>query len=73
MEFSIKFDTVKAGCSIVYIEGSQVVHVFLSQSIIFVIANNSANPDEMPPSAAFHMGLHGLPKYLVMGVQSLKG
>ena len=25
---------------------------------------NSADPDEMPPYAAFHLGLHCLPKYL---------
>ena len=73
MEFSIKFDTVKAGRSNVYIEGSQVVHVFLSLNVIFIFANNSADPVEMPPSATFHLGLHCLPKYLFMGVQSLMG
>ena len=35
----------------------------LSQSlkIVFISANN-ADPDEMPPYAAFHLGLHTLPK-----------
>ena len=52
MEFSTKFDTVKLGLSIVYIEGSQVIkkNVFLSLKINLVVANN-ADPDEMP--AAF--------------------
>ena len=34
--------------------------VFLSLKIDFVLAN-SADPDEMPPYAAFHLGLHCLP------------
>ena len=51
MEFSIKFDTVKSGWSIVYIEGSKVIIskiiVFLSLKTECVLAN-SAEPDEMP-------------------------
>ena len=31
--------------------------------IVLSIAN-SVDPDEMPPYAAFHLGLHCLPKYL---------
>ena len=31
--------------------------------IVFILAN-SANSDEMPPYAAFHLGIHCLPKYL---------
>ena len=31
--------------------------------IVFVLANN-INPDEMPLYAAFHLGLHCLPKYM---------
>ena len=34
---------------------------------------NSADPDEMPPYAAFHLGLHCLPKYLFTGIQTEKG
>ena len=30
---------------------------------------NSAYPDEMPPYAAFHLGLHCLTKYLFIGIQ----
>ena len=29
------------------------------------ISVNSAGPDEMPPYAAFHLGLNCLPKYLL--------
>ena len=31
---------------------------------------NSADPDEMPPYVAFHLGLHCLPKYLFTGIQN---
>ena len=30
---------------------------------------NNAEPDEMPPYAEFHLGLHCLPKYLFTGIQ----
>ena len=36
--------------------------VFLTLKIIFVLAK-SVDPDEMPHYAAFHLGLHCLPKY----------
>ena len=35
-------------------------NVFLSLNIDFVFVN-SADPDEMPHEAAFHLGLHCLP------------
>ena len=44
---------------------------FLSMNINFVLAN-SADPDEMPPYAAFHLGIHCLQKYLFRGFQSTK-
>ena len=68
----IKFDTVKSGWSIVYIEGSQVKNspFFLSLKIIFVFTN-SADSDEMPHHyATFHLGLHCLPKYPFWGFWS---
>ena len=37
--------------------------VFLSLKIVLILAN-SADPDEMQHNAAFHLGLHCLPKYL---------
>ena len=48
MEFPIKFDTLKSGRSIVYIEGYnfQTSIIFLSEKIDFVFAN-SAGADEM--------------------------
>ena len=52
---------------LVYIEGLQVIIskfeiVLLSLKICFIFAN-SVDPDEMPHYAAFHLGLHCLPKY----------
>ena len=65
MECSIKFDTVRSGWSIVYIEGSQVIisKKYLSFLKINFVLAKSADPDEMPHYAAFHLGLHCLPKY----------
>ena len=61
MEFSIKFDTIKSGMSILYVEG---MHAIISKNIVcfslkidFVFAN-SVDPDEMLHFGAFHMGLH---------------
>ena len=39
----------------------------------FFIFASSADPDEMPHYAAFHLGLHCLPKYLFAGIQNEKG
>ena len=39
---------------------------FLSLKIEFVLAN-SADPDELSYGAAFHLGLHCLPKYSFKG------
>ena len=77
MEFPIKFDKVKSGWSIVYIEGSQVIiskniFYFFLYKINFVLAN-SADTDEMLYNAAFHLGLHCLPKYPFRGFWSTKG
>ena len=61
MGFSIKLYILKSGWSIVYILGSQViiskdVYFFLGRSILSLV--NSADQDEMPHYAAFHLGLH---------------
>ena len=45
---------------------------FLYLKIVFIIAN-SADPDEMQHDAAFHLGLHCLPKYPSRGFQYKKG
>ena len=67
MESSIKFDKVKSAWSIVYTERSQVItsknniyNISLSEDGVCVA--NSADTDEMPHYAAFHLGLHCLPK-----------
>ena len=46
-------------------------NIFLSQKIGFIFAN-SADPDEMLHYAAFHLGHHCLPKYLLTGVSRMK-
>ena len=45
-------------------------YVLQSLKIVFIIAN-SADPDEMPPIAAFHLGFHCMPK-LNLGVSSIQ-
>ena len=40
--------------------------------IVFIIAI-STDPDEMPPYAAFHLGINCLPMYLFTGIQNEKG
>ena len=53
MECAVKFDTVKLGRSIVYVEGSHNIlskdinFAFILLHIDFVMAN-SADPDEIP-------------------------
>ena len=44
-------------------------NIFLPLMIVFILSN-SADPGEMLPYAAFHMGLHCLPKYLFNGIQN---
>ena len=41
--------------------------MFYSLKIVFALAN-SAGPDEVPHNAAFHLGLHCLPKYIFIGL-----
>ena len=75
MELPIKFDTIKSGWSIVYIEGSEVIisqkYIF-SVKIDFVLAN-SADPDEMQHYTVFHLGIQCLLKYLFRGYWCKKG
>ena len=56
-----KFDTVKSGWSIVYIEGLHVITFKNIKFFLDFVLTNNADPDEMPPYAAFHLGLHCLP------------
>ena len=64
MDSSFWFNTISLGWPIVYIEGSQVIisKDCISLKIFFVLAN-SVDPGEMLHYAAFHLGLHCLPKY----------
>ena len=63
--------------SIIYSKGSQVEtskYVLYSLKIVSIEAN-STGPDVMPPDAAFHLGLHCLPKYPFRSssIQMVKG
>ena len=62
--------------TIVHIEGPQVIiskkKFIFSLKIDFVLVN-SADTDEMPLHAAFHLGLCCLPKYPFRGFRSTKG
>ena len=55
--------------SVLYFKGSQVeisrIYLFLSLNLA-----NSADPDELPPYAEFHAGLHSLPKHLFANIQN---
>ena len=71
MKFSMKLHAIMSGWSIVYIEVTgynlhQISYFFLYRSILSFKLANSADPDEMPHYAAFHLGLHYLPKYLAL-------
>ena len=61
MGSSIRYDTIKLGWFIVYIEGSQVMP-FRKKMNCFFCFTNSVDPDEMQHYAAFHLGLHSLSK-----------
>ena len=60
---TIKFGSVQNGSLFIF-RGHTLKFpedfVFLFLKIYIIIAN-SADPDEMPPYAAFHLGLHCLP------------
>ena len=65
MDYPIHTDTIRMELSILYFKGLSVKisknDAFLSLKIVFILAN-SADPDEMPHKAAFHLGLHCLLK-----------
>ena len=76
MEFTIKFDMVTSGWSIIYTEGSQAIvsrKYYISFSEDRFALAKSVDPVEMPHYAAFHLGLHSLPKYPFRGFCSTKG
>ena len=55
-------------------EGSKVIFSkkFNLSLMINIVLANSANPDEVPHYAAFHLGIHCLAKYTFRGFQSTK-
>ena len=63
MVFPIPIDTISKELSIVYFKG-----VFLCLKIILIL-ENSADTDEIQHFAAFHLGLHCLPKNPFRGFQ----
>ena len=72
MDFPIHIDTISMGMSIVYFKGSLVefskLSLYLSLEVVLILAK-SADPDEMQHYAAFHLGLHCLPKHPFRGFQ----
>ena len=65
MEFSIKFDILKSGWSIVYIEGSQVI--ISNRYCISFPEGRFWFSKQCRHNVAFHLGLHCLPKYPFRG------
>ena len=71
---SIELQKMKSGWSIVY---TRWILVILPKNVIIYLkidnaSANSAYPDEMSHDAAFHLGLHCLPKDPLRGVLSTK-
>ena len=60
------------GLPIVYLKELKVeflnYDVYLSMKVVLNLTNN-ADPDEMQHYAAFHLGLHCLPKYTFKGLK----
>ena len=76
-EFSKTYniDTIGKGLSVFFLRGHRLkfqnFDEYMSLKIVLILANN-ADPDEMPPYVAFHLGLHCLPKYLLTGIKNEK-
>ena len=67
MDYPIHIDTISMELSILYFKGLPVKMSItwcnsVHEDCVFILAN-SADPDEMLPNAAFHLGLHCFPKY----------
>ena len=76
MDSSFWFDTINFGivhCTYLGISGYnfQKNVVFFCLKIFFTFTN-SVDPDEMQHHAAFHLGLHCLPKFPFRGFQYTK-
>ena len=67
--------TISLGFPILYFKGLPVnisIKWCISVHEDFFIIANSLDPDEIPPYATFHLGLHCLPKNLFTGIQNEK-
>ena len=71
MDFPIYINTISMGLPIMYFKGSNE-EFFQISGISIPEGANSADPDEMQHYAAFHLGLHCLPKYLCRGFHYTK-
>ena len=72
MDFPIHIDTISMGLPIMYIKGQRQsflnYDVFLSLKVVLILAK-CEDPDEMQHNAAFHLGLHSLPKDPFRGIR----
>ena len=77
MDPSFWFDTILSlGYSIVHIKGCLVIiceNIVFFYLKIFFTFTNSEDPDEMQHHTAFHLGPHGLCKYLFRSFPNTKG
>ena len=76
MDYAIHINTINMELSILYSKGL-LVKISIKWCIsvpedLFILAN-SENHDEMSAYAAFHLGVHCLPKYPFTGFQNEKG
>ena len=69
MDYPIHYYYKKYGISILYFKGYRSIlnyhRMYSAPKTVHIVAN-SEDPDEMPPCATFHQGLHCLPKYLLL-------
>ena len=77
MDFPIQIKAIRMRLSIIYIlRGHRNKFpnyvAFQSLRIVFIL-ENSADPDEMQYSAAFHLGLHCFSQYPFRGFQQING
>ena len=76
MDYPIHIDKISMGLSILYYKGFPVkiaIKWCISVSENCFILANSADPDELQPYVAFHLGLHCLFIYLFTRIQNQKG
>ena len=71
----VHIDTISMEWSILYLQGSHyrnfLILIHFCPRRLFL--SYSADPDEMLPYGAFHLGLQCLPKYLSTSIQNEKG